>query len=413
MFPRESIRSWKWVFEGNVRVLDAVLLQEDIDKPNEFGLPSEFGCRYRYMRRTPEGVLVQFYTDREVPDEETLLKIKKIPFVQLEIPVSLMQDIADYQAALMNLESSDISFAMKANYPFFYEFYDRKAEPEGFKPPAYPTAPGEVAIQQPAQTREIAVGGSQGRRYPSGVGEPGFVNPSSETLVASMDKGKQIKDDIFRLVNLNLENSARSAESKEKDESTVEGSLSFFGLMLQKAEIQIGELWAMFEGTTDFPKVTYPEEYSIKSDVERGEEAERLGKRKDDIPSNTYRRAVSKKIARLTVGPEVSTKDWKKIETEIDNAETLTCDVDQIASDMEMGLVSDITASKARGYDAEKEVPKAREDRALKIKETLEAQGGVENASAARGAKEFGGASGTDEKQGKEKRGPADKAGKE
>jgi hypothetical protein len=134
----------------------------------------------------------------------------------------------------------------------------------------------------------------------------------------------------------------------------------------------------------------------VDHDVERGEEAERLGKRKDDIPSNTYRRAVSKKIARLTVGPEVSTKDWKKIENEIDNAETLTCDVDQIASDMEMGLVSDETASKARGYDAKKEVPQARKDRALKIKETLEAQGGVENASAARGAKEFGGASGTD-----------------
>lgn len=407
LYERECIRSWNWVYDGNVRVLDAVLLEEFIDVENEFGLPYETTCRYRYMKRTNGGVLVSFYSEnKEVPDNQVMLNVPRIPFEIVDIPVSLMQGVADYQAALMNLESSDVSYAMKSNYPFFYEFYDPKSEPEGFKPLAIPTAEGTVADQQPAKQREVAVGGTQGRRYPKGVESPGFTNPSPETLEVSMKKGQQIKDDIFRLMNLNLENSARSAESKEKDQQTIESALSFFGLMLQKAEIQVGELWAMFEGSREYPKVTYPEDYTLKTQEERNEEAEQLTNRKDDIPSMTYKKAVAKKIARLTIGPDVSTKEWKKIESEIDNAETLTSNPEQILADHEAGLVSDETAAVARGYKKE-EVAQARKDRAERIKLTLEAQGGPENASAARGASEFGGKTGADEKIGKEKRGEA------
>ena len=412
MYQRENIRSWKWTFQGSRKVLTSLLLEEAVEIENEYGLPSGTTCRYRHMQLTNRGVSVTFYAkDQKEPESQVVLSIPRIPFEFLEIPVSLMQDVSDYQAALMNIESSDISFVMKANYPFFYEYYNQKAEPEGMKVVAVPTADGTVADQQPARQREVATGATQGRRYPQGVDSPGFVNPSPETLEVSMKKGEQLKDDIYRLVNLNLENTARSAESKEKDEHTVEDSLSFFGLTLQKAEIRIGELWAMFEGSKAYPKVTYPEEYSLKSPEERNEEAEQLTKRKDDIPSDTYKKAVSKKIARLTVGTEVSASDWKKITSEIDSAETLTTNPDQVLADHEAGLVGDETASLARGYK-KGEVEKARKDRAERIKLTLEAQGGPENASGARGAGEFGGASGADEKIGKPKRGAADKVQK-
>jgi hypothetical protein len=39
-----------------------------------------------------------------------------------------MEDIADYQIALMNLESSDINYMLKSNFPFYVEQYDPRAE---------------------------------------------------------------------------------------------------------------------------------------------------------------------------------------------------------------------------------------------------------------------------------------------
>lgn len=410
LYQRESIRSWNYVLDGNVRVLDTVLLEEYVDVPNDWGLPYQRECYYRYMKRTPKGVLVEFYKDKQEPEERVVLDIGKIPFVIPEIPVSLMQDAADIEAALMNLESSDISFAMKANYPYFYEFYDPKIDPTHMKTPGVPGSDGTVTEQQPAKTNESATGPSQGKRYPKGLEVPGFINPSPETLEVSMKKGEALRNDIFRLMNLNLENTARSAESKEKDSQSIEDALAFFGLILQKAETEIGEIWSMFEGSTNYPKVTYPEDYTLKTVEERNDEAEQLILRKDDIPSITFKKAVAKKAAKLIIGTDVSTAEMKKIEREIDTADTLTSDPDQIISDHEAGLVSDKTASMARGYK-EGEVEQAKKDRAERIKLTLEAQGGPQGANGARGAKEFGGASGADEKVGKPKRGPADKVG--
>lgn len=409
LFQAESICSWSHKLINNVCVLQTLLLQvtEEVSD-NNYGLPDTVRTYYQLMTRTSSGVKIQFFDNASKETETTTLDIPEIPFHIFCIPVSLMQIVADYQIALMNLESSDISIALKGNYPFFYEFYDKKSETPDFKPPAVPNA---TTATPEAKNREVAVAGTQGRRYPDSVNPPGFVNPSSETLLASMKKGEQLKEDIYRLVNLNLENAARSAESKQESERTLESNLSFLGLILQKGEMQLAKFWAQFERPKApiFPNITYPENYSLKTEEERLEEANHLKEHKDDIPSKTFKKATSKKIAKLLVGPDISQKEWKTIVTEIEEARTLTSNADQIIADHQEGLVSDETASEARGYPPG-EVEKAKKDHAERLKRIMEAQGGPDGMGAARGIKDMGGqGSSKREKLGKKKRGPADK----
>jgi len=415
MYCSERIQSWNCVLENNICYLSSVLLSEDTCSENEYGLTDGLITRYRLMQRLPygQGVKVTFfnpvYDDRTKtttyqPQESYNLALSEIPFHIACIPVSLMQDVANYQISLMNVESSDIAFLMKANYPFFYEFYDIKAEPPLYKPVGVPGATGE-STDNASRPVERQSGASQGRKYPKGVEPPGFTNPNPETLKVSMAKEEQLKEDIFRLVNLNLQNAARSAESKIESQRTLESSLSFLGLILQKAEMCLGKLWAEFEGS-DPPTVTYPENYSLRSEAERQTEADTLSKAKNDSSSITYKKAIEKKIVRLRVGPDVSNKEWKTIETEIDSAKCFVTQPADIVAAHEEGLVDDVTAAVGLGFD-KSVIEQAKKDRAEKIALTLEAQGGAQNRGASAGAPEFGGASSSQEKDGLPKRGAA------
>jgi len=80
----------------------------------------------------------------------------------------------------------------------------------------------------------------------------------------------------------------------------------------------------------------------------------------------------------------------------------LTSDPDIILRAHEQGLVDDITASDAIGFDGKKIIPQAKKDQTEKLEMTLKAQAaGVE---AARGGP-LKDSSGSDEKDGKPKRG--------
>lgn len=408
LYKTEAILSWSYMLDNNIKRLSSLLLQENVESIDpESGLPFGTETRYRLMKRDAGGVSVTFYDEKSNVIDKTRLENPNIPFVIYEIPKSLMQNTADYQIALLNLESADVSYALKSNFPFYYEFYQPKTEAVMAKPLAA-VGEGGTASEKVSKDPEAAVGSTQGRRFPEGLGPPGFINPSPETLQVSMEKEQQIKEDIERLVNLNLTQIGKgrqSAESKQEDQRSLDASLSHLGLILAKGEAEIAYHWAFFEGSDEVTKISYPTDYSLKSDEQRQLEANELKEHMHDLPSDTYKRAIAKKIAKLTVRNDVTDKDFEKILREIDNADTLTSDPDQILADHEAGLVSDETASKARGYK-EGECEQAKKDRAERIKLTLEAQGGPQGADgAARGAPEFGGATGATEKIDKPKRG--------
>lgn len=404
----EDILSWapRKPIEG----FSHLLLKEKIDTTDKFGLPDGSDLRYRLMVRNDKGVSVTFYNQEGQIIKTLQLEVEKIPFTVFEVPTSLMMDVADYQIALLNIESSDIAFVRKANFPFYYEFFDPKAEGAYQKGPGAPGDTG-IAADQISKNKEVAVGVTQGRRFPRGIEAPGFINPDAETLRVSMEKGKQLKEDIRLLVNLNLVsmNPRRQAsDSKEMDYRSLEASLSYIGLILAKGEQEIANHWEMFERNTKPAQIAYPRTYSLKSEGDRRIEGKELEELSDKIPSKTFRKATKYKIARLIMGGDLTDEELITIKKEIDDAPVDTADTGVILSAHKSGLVDDISASTSLGFDGEKVIPQAKLDRAERIKLSMEAQGG--ETGEARGTPEFekGKQDSVEEKAKKQKRGQQD-----
>ncbi len=387
----EDIRSWAVDRSGN---FTAVLLRDHQDVACEdYGLVCEQAEEYRLLRFTEQGkVEVKFYDDigAEITDRATILEIPIIPFVVFDIGQSLLTDVADYQIALLNMASSDINYTLKANFPFYTEqfnpnsemMYSRVAEPKTTDELA-----GEAAPTQKASSKGIKVGTTQGRRYPKGIERPGFIHPSSEPLIASMEKQEKLKQEIRQLVNLAITNIAptrASAESKSMDESGLEAGLSYIGLELEHGEREVGIIWSAYEGSKDVPTVKYPARYNLRSDADRRNEAKELKDLMESVPSLTYQKELAKDIATVVVGHRSSNEDLEKMYSEINDAEVIVTDSETIRSDHEAGFISTELASKVRGYP-QGEVEQAKKDHAERAARIAAAQSKVTSDLGARG----------------------------
>lgn len=417
LYTAEDIVNWSWITRENEVYFTHLLLRERrVNLDPYSGLPTGEYELFRYMRLTPEGVLVQFW--REDPKnkkddqlvEEKLLKISMIPFVLFDIKNSLLQDIADYQVGLLNLASSDLNYALRANFPFYTEPYDPKTED------LYKSKPGtQVRIGtdgslktteqdgktpttnmmglppnvKVADSQEIQVGVTRGRRYPIGGDRPDFIHPSSEPLTASMAKQEQMKQEIRALMSLaliNVATSRASAESKRADQIGLESGLAALGLELEGGERQIARIWELFEGGHNQPaKIVYPTTYSLKTDAQRMDEAKQLKDLKVAVPSKKFQKLMAAKIAATMFEGQVSTDILEAVVKEIDAAKYITSDPTEIQLDMEMGLVTAVTASNARGYDGEEEVPQAQEEHVKRLETIAIAQSKGGGMGAARG----------------------------
>ncbi len=374
-YKTENIRNWRLSRHGEFVEYDMLLLRENILTYDDiYHLPEKDSVRYRLLTREDGVILVRFYDsegtqinmDGEPIDEVIELKIKHIPFTIFELNQSLLQNIANHQIALLNLESSDISYVLLANFPFYIEQQSAMAS-------------AHLKNEESDQTddREIEVGGTVGRSYGKELDPPSFIFPSSEPLLASIKKQEQIKSDIRTLVQLALSTvqpKYASAEAKQFDEHGLESGLSFIGLILEHGERQLAAFYSEYESSEETTTISYPERYSLKSDHDRLLEAEKLHDMMLKIPARTAQKAMSKLIVRKILDTKIPQDELDKIYTEIDQAEYITTDPDVIHGDLEKGLVSTETASKARGYDAKTEVPKAEKDHADRIKRINEAQ---------------------------------------
>jgi len=150
--------------------------------------------------------------------------------------------------------------------------------------------------------------------------------------------------------------------------------LSYVGLELETMERMIARIWTTYEGNSKEVTVIYPKQYSIKSDDEKLEEAEKLKKLQHDAPSMLYKKEIAKQIAKVTLGHKVTSTILKKILSEIDAAEILDVTPDILAKDVEIGLVSAEDASLARGYPdgSVKKAQKEHADRLARISKSQE-----------------------------------------
>lgn len=337
IYKAEQIRSWALDEHG---LFTKVLLEDVV--PNldpQTGLPTGETKQYRFLERTPEGVKVSIYDAALAePLETVILNLPQIPFHVAEISESLLDATAGYQVALLNMESSDISYILKANYPFYTEQYA-------------PTASHFTNEATEENEEVISVGTTQGRRYGKGLERPGFIHPSSEPLEASMKKQESMKQTIRHLMQLtiaSLKPIRESAESKDRDQSGLKAGLSYIGMELERAERMMALIWSQYE-RSEVADVHYPEEYDISTLTDRLSEAEKL-RGITNLPSATYQKEVAKLIAESLFRYRLSQEAMTQITEELSAAPAVVLNADTLNADVESGIIDPATAADIRGY---------------------------------------------------------------
>ncbi len=401
IFKCEDILAWVHDDSHEPNQFKTLLLREHFlitDPIND--LPIQWVNRFRYLRAIKDEngstthIEVKFFDARgkqidlngvESPNVKYELDMQVIPFVLFELSESLLTDVAAYQIALLNMASSDVSYSLKSNFPFYTEQYDPRSEPGPYKTGIVPenklnkdsAIVNQIrkSIKDDAAKEEVQVGVSSGRRYPVGTQAPSFIAPPTEPLMASIQKQNQLKEEIQQILNLWLSNvTAGSVDLENQDKRQgLESGLNNIGMELEHGERRLAHIWDMYEGTDDIPNISYPKTYSIKTDSERIQEAKDLADRRSDIPSVAFQKEISKQEVAILFSGKIDAATIQKMQDEIDQAKTMTCDVDQISTDLQNGLVGEELASLARGYP-KGEVINAREDHANRIARVQKAQ---------------------------------------
>lgn len=384
-YKTEDIRSWAYspVNEAGLSEFSSILLREYVYIYDEStGLPRGETERFRHVFIGPDKqVHIKFFDWQGNPiSNEQILEITKIPFVVFELSDSLLRDVANTQIALLNLESSDISYALKGNYPFYTEQFNTRENLPIIRQAQSDYRElvncDDTCAAPTNDQQETEVGASQGRRYPIGADRPGFIHPSPEPLRVSMDKQESLKKDIRQLVHLALSTiqpKMASAESKSLDQQGLESGLSYIGLELERGERLIAAYWSMYENVTEIPTIIYPKQWSLKSTADIQAEVDQLTKVRDDIPSSTFKIQVNKKIAGLIIGPFVATSTMDTIEQELQDAKGASSNPKTIVGDVETGLLGLETATNLRGYPPD-EVAAAARDHAERLARITQAQ---------------------------------------
>lgn len=378
IYPVESICNWDYDEENTL--VNLLLQETDFSYDQETNLPQGYKTTYKHFVRENDLVTMTIYSESSEILSEEVLDIGVIPFVMPRLSSSMMADIADYQISLLNLASADMSFAMRANNPFYVEQVDpNDAFRSIFTRESNQSEDGEGdgsnSSAELSATQELVVGSITGRRISKGLEMPEFIHPSSEPMKASMAKQEQLKAEIRLLLSLSIANLApvrASDKSKEADDRGLESGLSCIGLELEYTERCIGDIWALYENERP-PFISYPQTYKLKTDTERQGEAGKLIEFIPKVPTTTGRKEIAKKALRVLLENTINSDVMDKIEGEIESAPNIISDPLLITEDVDNGLVSPETASKLRGYP-DGEAAKAKEAAIEKAKAIAEAQ---------------------------------------
>ena len=396
MYPVEDILSWTCADPSKPDDLQAILLRDRCTTFKQLGgqqvkIPDGSYERFRLIWINPETgkVNIQFSDSKGNPIHGTTglpvvegpieLELTKIPFVFLDIGDSLLKDVCRHQIALLNLGSSDVAYALKANYPFYVEQRDLRAVGDHLKHGMNQDGTATTGGQG-ASDVEVLAGSTQGRAYDLKMEAPSFIHPSPEPLEASIKLQEKLEDDIRKIFQLAVQNKIGkrvSPESKKMDNQGLEAGLSFIGLILEGAERQIAEFWAGYEERN--PKrrsvatIKYPDRYSLKTDKDRIEEATKVAELMYSVPGDTVKRELARDIVTTLLSGKATVETLDQIYKEITTANYTTSDPDTVIRAHESGLTGDQTASMALGF-SENEYLKARKDHMERIARIKEAQ---------------------------------------
>lgn len=388
----EDILNWEVDPTNRGQYLQLLVRERIVNKDDTFGLPTETEETFRLFQKTPNGILISLFDKKSDPIGQTTLELDQIPFVLFELTESLLTDVGSYQIALLNLSSSDMTYAYLSNIPIYTEQIDNndlwgniedQTADEKISAPRDAVLEAHVGVRKTIDEagRQDVIGVGRGRAYPKGLERPDFINPSPDPLRVSMEKAQEIKDDIRSIINLSLSNvkpRAASAESKVADERGLESGLSAIGLELEAGENAILDIWALYEEVKNNGKITYPNNYELKDDTARRKSADDILTLKEKLPSQTARIELTKDAAREIFGSRLPQEKMEKLLIELDNAGGCPSGAKEIQLDMEQGLVSSETASELRGYKKD-EVAKAQKEKAKRMADAQASQRGEED----------------------------------
>lgn len=390
-YRAEDILSWSFR-PGRPDEFDNLLVRDYVELRHAVtGLPSGSYERFRFMFIDPEDekVHVRFFKTIPNPEpegqvseiqidefgnptaEDIILDFGIIPFVMMELSDSLLADTANHQIALLNMESSDVMYALLSNFPFYTEQQDDR-DFSHFKAPAGQGGDdGTAATAGAPREKEIQVGATHGRAYGQNMERPKFIHPSPEPLKASMEKQEKLKQDIRQLVNIALTNikpRMASAESKAMDQHGLEAGLSYIGLVLEHSERKIAKYWAMYL-SAEPGSINYPERYSLKSSAERRKDTEQLAELRSKVPSPQFQKLITCQMAQILIGHEVPNSIMDAIRKEIKAAKSFSGEPDTVFEAVERGILDLESAAVLLGYPPEvaKAAAKDHTDRLARI----------------------------------------------
>jgi len=170
LYTAEDIQTW--TYEDNV--LTSVLLRDfDYEIDAESGLIAGTKKLYRLLRIVEDRDKKSLYNPDGtiMPGETQTVNLSRIPFVIGNISQSLLTDVADYQIALLNLESSDIAYSLKSNFPFYVEQFNPQSVNLAKLQLVDDAETGEPARANVAAdgSEDSKIGVSHGRLYAKGL----------------------------------------------------------------------------------------------------------------------------------------------------------------------------------------------------------------------------------------------------
>jgi len=343
--PVESVSDWAAVMVKDVN-RDFDIETGEVTDVNTF--------RYYYLDPARDNKVTIATIDEQGLEIKAPLQtnLDAIPFVMFDILASLIKDVCSYQIAHLNLISADTSYALDANYPFM-------VRQRGNAIPAY--------LQ--GEENDAEIGAQKGLWYEKGLDAPAFISPPVDPMKTSLELRQAFRKEVNEMVTGALESMG--------DDGTMEAGLAAIGQCFEDAESRLWDHWVAYESSNPnnrkVPQILYPEDWSLKTDAERLEEANSYIDVMNKLTGQTGRKEAGKTAYERLFRGRLSVSLLDKIKAEVDAAPYTTSDANIIIKAKKEGLVSVETGVLALGFDPGEEL-KAEADAEKKAKAIADAQ---------------------------------------
>ena len=216
------------------------------------------------------------------------------------------------------------------NFPLFTK--QRDSSKTGIKPvnkhnsiqPGRETETMDRTVDGEDNRPSVESGVGKGQYYDMKAERPGYVSPGVENVKASMEKQKEVREEIDQLLDLSLASQAKgklqqSGASKKMDRVDLDAGLGYIGQLMETAEREVAEIVHMFLGSKVEPEVKYPTTYSIKSEDERLQDATSLFEVADKPNDAMAQAELHKRGIEILLGTLIDSNSMTEIRNRIDN----------------------------------------------------------------------------------------------